>query len=178
MKLGRVLMTLAVAALVTMPASAQQQKQKKRGGMQLSAPARALARIDKLHKSMEGMELSDDQKAAINKIHEELGPKMKKTLDALKEVLTEEQQEAVEQAAKKAKEAGKEGWQFFRAVDAAFKPTDEQKPKIEKLGKQLNQLQLGVTKKIMAVLNDDQKDVLKKKMAARRGGGKNRAKKK
>jgi len=178
MKTVRILLTVAIAMLMTAPLSAQQ-KQKKGARNRLSAPARALARIDKLHKSMEGMELSDDQKEAVKKIHEELGPKMKETLESLKEILTEEQQEAVKQAAEKAKDAGKKGWAFFKAVDAAVKPTDSQKTKLEEVGKKLDTLQKAVTKKIMALLTAEQKETLKKKMAARpRQGAGKRGKKK
>ena len=80
MRTFRILLTVAIAMLMTAPLSAQQNQKKKGAAGQLSAPARALARIDKLHKSMEGMELNDEQKAAVAKIHEEIGPQMKKAL--------------------------------------------------------------------------------------------------
>lgn len=179
MRTARILLTLVIAMVMTAPLSAQQNQKKKGAAGQLSAPARALARIDKLHKSMEGMELNDEQTAAVAKIHEEIGPQMKKALDTLKEILTPEQQEAVEQAVKTAKDAGKEGWAFFRAVDMAVKPTDAQKEKMDKVGKELDTLQKDVTKKIMAVLTAEQKETLKKKMAARqRPGAGKRGKKK
>lgn len=179
MKTVRILLTVAIAMLMTAPLSAQQKQQKKGARHRLSAPARVLARIDKLHKSMEEMELSDDQEEAIKKIHEELGPKMKDALESLKEILSEEQQEAVKQAADKAKAAGKKGWAFFKAVDGAVKPTDAQKKKLEEVGKKLETLQKAVTKKIMALLTAEQKETLKKKMAARpRQGAGKRGKKK
>ena len=160
-------MTLAIAVAVALPAAAQQKKGQKKGrGVRLSVAARALARIDKFHTAMKEMELTDDQKEAIKKIHEEVGSKIKAAMDQLKEILTDQQQEAIEQAAKKAKEAGKKGWQFFRAVDAAVKPTEEQKEKLDKVGKQLLALQKSVAAKINEVLTEEQKETLKKKMAA------------
>ena len=60
-----------------------------------------------------------------------------------------------------------------------IKPTDAQKEKMDKVGKELNTLQKEVTEKIMAVLTAEQKETLKKKMAARqRPGAGKRGKKK
>ena len=179
MRTARILMTLAIAMFLTAPLMAQQKPQKKRAVARLSAPSRVLARLSKLHKTMESLDLSDEQKEAFKKMHEEVGPKMKEALEKVSELLTEEQKTAAKEAAKKAKEAGKEGWALFRSIESAVKLTDAQKEKMEEVGKEMTKLQQTIMKKVTGLLTDEQKQTLRKKMAPRRGkAGGQRGKKK
>jgi hypothetical protein len=167
MRSAHIALALVVGLLIT-SASVAQEKKGKPGRMQLGPAAQAMLRMQMLHEALESVELTEEQKAAHKKLHEEIGPKMKEILDGMKEILTEEQIAAVEEAGKKAKEEGVTGRKMFVMIQSALKLTDEQKEKMTKPGEELLALQKQATKKVMAILTAEQKEKIKAKMAPQR----------
>jgi Spy/CpxP family protein refolding chaperone len=162
MRTARIAMALAIALLITTATVAQE---KKKVRAQLSPVAQAMFRMQTLHEALEGLDLTEEQKAAHTKIHEEIGPKMKEIMDGMKEILTEEQLAAVKEAGEKAKNDGLTGRKLFATVEAAIKLTDEQKEKMVKPGEELAALQRQAAKKVIAILTPEQKEKVQAKMA-------------
>jgi hypothetical protein len=168
MRSAHIALALVVALLVTSASVAQEKKKKKAGAMRLGPAAQAMLRMQMLHEALETVDLTEEQKAAHKKLHEEIGPKMKEILDGMKEILTEEQIATVEETAKKAKDEGITGRKMFVMVESALKLTDEQKEKMAEPGKELLALQRQAMKKVMAMLTPEQKEKMKAKMAPQR----------
>ncbi len=167
MKTAQILLAMLVSLVLTMPLAAADPAAKK---APLSPPAQAMLRMQTFHKALEGLELSEGQKAEVKKIHEEFGPKIKEAFEKLKGVLTEEQQAAADAAAKEAKEAGKEGRAFFLAVQSSIQLTAEQVDKVAEIGEELMALHRDSMKKSLAILTAEQRETIKAKMAP--AGGK------
>ena len=143
----------------------QLEKKKRKGpAVQLSPVSQAMMRMKRLHDAIEGLELTEEQEEKHKKLHEELGPKMKATFEKIDGILTEEQAATAKEAAKAAKEAGKEGRAFFAAVESSIKIDDEQKEKLAAVGKELQAIQRAVMKKIVSSLTPEQKEKLKEKL--------------
>ena len=117
---------------------------------------------------MEKLDLNTEQEAKAAKVREELGPKMMATFEKLQEILTDEQSEAIKEASKKARDAGKKDRALFQAIEASIKLTDEQKEKKAKVDKQLVRLQRQMMKQLRGILTDEQKKTLAKEMAPKR----------
>ena len=167
MRTARIAMALAIALLIT-SATVAQEKKKRAGAARLSPVAQAMMRMHNLHEALEGLDLTEEQKAAHKKLHEEIGPKMKEIMEGMKEILTEEQIAAIKTVGEKAKEDGLKGRKLFATVEAALKLTDEQKEKMVEPGKKLQALQRAAMKKVIANLTPEQKEKIKAKMAPQR----------
>ncbi len=169
MKTVRIALAMAVTLSIAIPAMAQERKgQGKRG--QLSAIGRVMIRMGKLNDTVKGLDLSDEQQEKLKQLREETGPKMGEAFGKLQEILTEEQQNAAKEAAKKAHEAGKEGRDIMLAVQAAVKLTDEQQKKMDALVKEVFMpLSREVTKGIISILTPQQREAVKKAMAPKGG---------
>ena len=124
--------------------------------------------MEVLHEALEGLDLTEEQKAAHKKLHEEMGPKMEAVLEGMKEILTEEQFAKVEEMGKKLKEEGVTGRKKYVMIQNAVKLTDEQKEKLAEPGKKLQALQRQMAKQVMAMLTPEQKEKIKAKMAPQR----------
>ena len=162
MKSVRTVLTLAVALLIAGSALAAE-KRKGKAAKKPPAPAiEALRMIEKL-------DLTADQKAKIEEIRKECGPKVAEAQKKLDEILTAEQRRARAEAAKEAKAAGKKGKEAQQAVDEAMKLTDEQKDKMAEARKAMAALQKEIRGKVMDLLTAEQKENLKK---AQKGGKK------
>jgi Spy/CpxP family protein refolding chaperone len=98
------------------------------------------------------LDLTDDEKAKIMAIRKEYHPKVIKAMEGLQGILTPEQKEAREAALK----AGKKR----RDVISALKLTDEQKEKVEAVGKQVHATVREELGKIKDVLTESHKAVL------------------
>ena len=119
------------------------------------------------------MTLSDEQKTKISELRQEIGPKFKEIMETMDGILTDRQKEARREAVEKANAAGKRGLEMVKEVQAALKLTDEQQKKLEEPLKKLTALQGEFVKKVMGVLNEEQKAELKKALG---GDGKKPAK--
>ncbi len=176
MRTARITLAIAIALLVTVPTVAQEKK--KARGNRLSTVAQAMMRMEKLHDVIKGLDLTVEQKEELKKLHEDHGPKMKEMFGKLEDIVTEEQVATAKAAAEKAKEAGKKGRAFFAAVESSIKLTDEQKKKIDELGKEMLVVQRATVKAVTAILTTEQKTKLKATMAAGRKKVTDRIKKK
>jgi Spy/CpxP family protein refolding chaperone len=98
------------------------------------------------------MDLTDDEKAKIMAIRKEYHPKVVKAMEALEGILTPEQKEAREAALKAGKKRSE--------VISALKLTDEQKEKVQAVGKKVHSAVHEEMGKIKNVLTDSHKAVL------------------
>ena len=166
MRSARIVLTLGVVLLM---ASALAAAPKKGKGKKKKAPrCPAAQRVDRM---LSGLTLTDEQKAKLDEIKKEFGPKLMEVMKKM-DVLTPEQKKARAEAAKAAKAAGKKGKEAREAVEAAVKLTDDQKAKMAEVKKEMGPLQKELTQKVLAVLTPEQKQQLKKA----RGGKKKPAK--
>jgi Spy/CpxP family protein refolding chaperone len=107
--------------------------------------AHAVARLKEL-------DLTDAEMVKIGEIREEFRPKIKKALDGLHGLLTEEQRKARQEALTADKKRTE--------VIASLKLTDEQKGKVEAVGKEVGTLVREEMEKIQAVLTAGQEEKL------------------
>jgi len=104
--------------------------------------------------------LSEAEMTKIEQIHKEFEPKFVKTMEGLKDILTAEQKTAREEGLKTGKKR--------REVIASLKLTDEQKEKVETVGKGLRTLVHEEMEKIRDVLSEGQKEKLQEFKGERR----------
>jgi activator of HSP90 ATPase len=169
MKRVRILLALTIMLMIAMPAAAaQQQQKKKRRAGQLSPTARVMMTMTKLRSAWKELDLTEEQKAKADEVREALGPKMKQAFEKLQEILTDEQTEAIKEAAEKAKAAGKKDRALFQAIESSIKLTDDQKEKKAKVDKQLLKLQRQMMRQLRGILTPEQKETLAKKMWPKR----------
>ena len=166
-QIARVVVLLALVALIAAPLAAQERKRK--GKRQRDGRRGAAAQ---LHKKLAQLDLTAEQKDKIKKIVGEFQPKLKEVTGLVK--LTPEQRKAGTEARKKAMEEGKKGKEVREAVTAAMKLSDQQ---IAAQKKQ-QELMRDLNKAIMEVLTPEQmKKFRKGKDGQRKGkGGKGRKK--
>jgi Spy/CpxP family protein refolding chaperone len=131
-------------------------------------PARPMAAQWEMLKSLD---LTADQKAKLEELKKEYGPKFKEVWQKMDSILTEDQKKARAEARKTAEAAGKKGPEVWKAAQAAVNPTDEQKAKLAEARKAMAALGKEVHEKVMAVLTTEQKEQLKKSRQAMRGRG-------
>ena len=132
------------------------------------------ARIDYMVRSLE---LTDAQKAKIEEIKKEFGPKLKAAQEKQDSILTEEQKKARTEAVQKAREAN-QGFQNLReTIEKAMKLTDEQKKKLEEARKGAEELNTALREKVTSVLTDEQKKKLEasRQQRGNRAGGRGAA---
>ncbi len=98
------------------------------------------------------IDLTDDEVAKITDIRKEFRPKIVKALDNLKGILTPEQAKLREEGLK----AGKSRKEVFASLNL----TDEQKAKVEAVGKEVRVLAKEEIEKMRAVLDPEQQEKL------------------
>ncbi|MGO9108115.1 MAG: Spy/CpxP family protein refolding chaperone [Thermoguttaceae bacterium] len=156
-----------IAAVAT---AAEESKPKAKGkGPRLSPIAQTMLRIDRIKSAVEGLDLSDDQKEKLGKVRDDFEAKRQAIHEKLAEVLTEDQKQVAKDAMESAKQSGKKGRGFYQSLEASLKLTDEQKQKMEPIGKELQTLVDDAMKQVMEVLTPEQKETLQKKIGS---GGK------
>jgi Spy/CpxP family protein refolding chaperone len=106
------------------------------------------------------LDLTGAEMAKFEEIRKEFRPKIAKALKGLKDTLTDEQKRARAEALK----AGKKR----KEVIAALKLTDEQKEKVEAVGKEVGTLVREELEKIRDVLTETQKEKLQQFKGERR----------
>jgi Spy/CpxP family protein refolding chaperone len=95
------------------------------------------------------LDLTDDEKAKISEIRKEFHPKIVKALEGLKGVLSDDQRKEREELLK----AGKSR----REIIASLKLTDDQKAKVESVGKEVHTLLREELEKMRDVLSESQR---------------------
>jgi Spy/CpxP family protein refolding chaperone len=101
---------------------------------------------------LDKLDLTDDEVAKIREIHADFRPQMEKVLEQLQGLLTDDQNKARHQAL----EAGKKR----REVLGTLKLTDEQKQKVQAIGKEVATLARERMEKFRDVLSAGQKEEL------------------
>ncbi len=128
------------------------------------------ARIDFM---VRGLDLTDAQKAKIEDIKKEFGPKFKAAQEKQDSILTDEQKKARTEARQKARES-RESFQNMReTIEKAMKLTDEQKKKLDEARKATEELNTALREKVTSILTDEQKKKLEEARQQRgnRAGG-------
>jgi Spy/CpxP family protein refolding chaperone len=109
---------------------------------------------------MKELDLTEAERTKIEEINKEYSPRIVKAMEGLNGILSAEQKTAREEALK----AGKRRKEIFVALNL----TDDQKEKVEAVGKQLKTLVHEEMEKIREVLSDGQKEKLQDFKAERR----------
>jgi Spy/CpxP family protein refolding chaperone len=109
---------------------------------------------------LEELDLTDSEVAKIAAIREEYRPKIVKAMESLRGLLTDDQRKARDEAL----EAGKKR----REVFAALNLTEEQKEKVEAVGKEVRTLVREELEKMRDVLSEAQKEKLEEFKEERR----------
>jgi Spy/CpxP family protein refolding chaperone len=120
---------------------------------------------------LKGLDLTADQKAKLEELKKEYGPKFKEARQKADSILTEDQKKARSEARKAAQAAGKKGPEVWKDAQAAMKLTDEQKAKLAEARKTGAALGKEVHEKVMALLTPEQKEQLKKAREGMRARG-------
>jgi Spy/CpxP family protein refolding chaperone len=141
-------------------ADAQNEGKKKKGG----DPTAAMA------KKLESVDLTAEQKAKLETINKEHGPKLKDAQAKVDKILTPEQIKARREAQQAAKAAGKKGKEAQDSVNEALKLTAEQKKAMEDADKELKAAQASYNTAVAGILTAEQKE------KAKIGGGKKKNK--
>jgi len=173
MKTVRALLALVVCvAMVGTLAAAEGRKPGARGpggpggGRGLGDPT---ARIDYM---VRDLDLTDAQKASIEEIKKEFGPKLKAAQEKQDSILTEEQKKARAEAFRKARESG-EGFQNMRqTIEKALNLTDAQKKDMEAARKASEDLNRELMNKVTSLLTPEQKEKVEpaRQRRGQRGG--------
>jgi Spy/CpxP family protein refolding chaperone len=101
---------------------------------------------------LDELDLTDAEVAKLSEIRKEFQPKLAKAMEGLKGILNEDQRKAREDALKEGKNR--------REVFQSLKLSDEQKEKVEAVGKDLRGLVHDELTQMRDVLNDSQKEKL------------------
>ena len=154
MRTARIALALVVALLITCPVLAAGKK----CAAKKAAACPAAQLVDKM---VQGLTLTDAQKASLADVKKEYGPKLVAAIKKM-DVKTPEQKKAGAEAAKEAKAAGKKGKEVAQAVAAAVTLTDAQKTQLADAKKAKGALEKDLRKKVLAALTPEQKQELKK----------------
>jgi Spy/CpxP family protein refolding chaperone len=110
-----------------------------------------------IQKMLEGLTLTEGQKAKLEEVAKQFNPRMIAVLQKL-DVLTPEQTKARQDAIKAARAVGKQGKDIQDAIDAAVQLTDEQKARQAKGKRELDDLNKQLLDEMMAVLTPEQQE--------------------
>jgi Spy/CpxP family protein refolding chaperone len=113
-------------------------------------------------------EPSEAQKAGLQALQEELGPKLIELTEKQATLLTDERRLARDAAYKEARESGKDREATMQAVDAALKMTEAEKAQLAETEQGLRALHEQIREKVMALLTPEQKAEFEKRAGARR----------
>lgn len=167
MRKVRLALILVVALLMASPLLAGEKKAGK-GGKKKADRCPVAERT----KYLEGMTLTDEQKAKFEKIKQEFVPKLTEAQLKVDSVYTPEQKKARQEAAKAAKQAGKSSKEIHEAVNEAVKLTDEQKTKLADAKKELSAVDKDLQAAVKAILTPEQQKEIKKAHRAKKKEGK------
>ena len=157
MKMGRQLFVLVMALLIASPLMAQEPK---KAAAKKTPPCPAAQRIEQWTK---GLSLTDEQKAKLDPVKKEFGPKLMDLMKKREAIFTAEQKQARGEALKAAAKEGKKGHDFYAAGEAAVTLSEEQKPKVAEVKKEIGQVEKDFScAALMDVLTPEQQEQVKK----------------
>lgn len=145
-------LSLALVCLLAVPLCAADEKKKKK-----KAKGPAAVKVPK------GVELTDAQQEQVAALEKEYGPKIAELRQKLGSIMTDEQRQAQQVAAKAAKEAGKKGKELKQAVQAAVQLTDAQQEQLKEVRQEMRSLMKEARGKLLDLLTDEQKSQIKGK---------------
>jgi hypothetical protein len=154
--MSRVLVALAVAALLA--GSAVAQDAKKPGGQK--SP-----KVPAIFNFPAEIQLSEEQQAKLKELITQFQPKLQELAKKSGSVLTAEQRQAEKDVRAKAKAEGKKGKEIEALVKEALKLTAEQQATMDLLAKEKAQLTNQINEAKLALLTEEQKAKLPKKGA-------------
>jgi len=161
MKTLRTCVMLAVAVMVALPVLAADKKPTAKKAPK--CPAAAF-----VEQMLQGLTLTDEQKAKLGEIQKEFGPKLVEAGKKRAAILTAEQRKAEAAARKAAMAEGKKGKDVMQAVLDAVKPTDEQKAKLAEVQKERGAVEKCLREKVMGVLTPEQQKKFQKPHAKKK----------
>jgi Spy/CpxP family protein refolding chaperone len=167
MRVLRVVLVLLVALVIASPVLAQEKKRGKKGER-----GGARGAFDPMARLLEGLDLTDEQKAKVAEVRKEFGPKLAEFQKKSDGILTDEQKKDRAEAMKEAKSAGKSPRESYQAVQEAMKLTDEQKSQMREIGKERGGVEKEMRSKIMEILTPEQREQVEKKIQELKKGGK------
>jgi len=172
MKSLKIAAVTTIAFLITAVAMAQDNAPKAKGkGTRLGPISRTMLRIDRIKTAVEGLDLNDEQKDKLCKIRDDFEAKKGAVIAKIGDVLTDEQKQSAKEAFDKDK-SEKKARAFYQSLEASLKLTDEQKQKLEPIGKELQSLVSDTLKQVTGVLTSEQKEKLQPTIAPRGKKGK------
>ncbi len=176
MRTARDVLVLALVLAMAAPLMAQREGRRREG--KKPRPEKKEPRPFMFQGLLKEIELTAEQKAKLEQLKKEMGPKLMEARKKMQGIFTQEQRKARAEAQKAAKAAGKKGREIRAALEAAVKLTEEQKAKLAAAKKAAGELQKQVREKIMALLTPEQKEAIKERMKKLRQEGKKRGEKK
>jgi len=151
MRTTRILSTLALAVVLTVPAFAQEKaKGKKRRGRQPQA-------IGALNKSLQKANLTEEQQKKVKEIFAKYAAKLKEVNQERTQLIGAETLKKMNAARKKAQQDGKKGKALQEAALSAAGLTGEKLEKFNAIRKKNTSVTLELKKEIVALLTDEQK---------------------
>jgi Spy/CpxP family protein refolding chaperone len=155
MRAVRVALILAVALLMVCPVLAQEKKKERKRGP---------GAFDPIQMMLQGLTLTDEQKAKVEDVKKEFAPKLAEAAKNA-DVLTPDQKKARDEATKKARDEGKSRREVAAAAADAVKLTDEQKTKRDEARKAMRAVGEQYRAKVIEILTPEQKAEVEKRMA-------------
>ena len=166
MKTLKISMATAIGVLIAATALAADQgkPQGKDKGPKLSLVAQTMLKIEHFKSAVGTLDLNEDQKEKLGKVRDDFEAKQKAIHEKIAALLTDDQKQIAKDAMENAKQAGKMGRDVFQKLEASLKLTDEQKQKIEPIGKEFQGLANDAMKQVMDLLTPEQKEKLQQKL--------------
>lgn len=170
---------VGIVLFAAMAVAAEDGKPKeKRKGPKLNPIVETLLRIERIKAAVEGLDLSQEQQEKLAAIRDGFEAKRQAIQDKIGNFLTDEQRRIGQEKLESLKQAGPLGREAYQKLEEALKLTDEQKQKIEPLGKELRGLVDSTMKQVMDVLTPEQREKVQQKLGMVKKGEKKEKKEK
>jgi hypothetical protein len=113
--------------------------------------------------------LTDEQKAGLKSLHEELGPKLAELSEKRAAIMTAERQAALEAAQKTARESNLDRQAAGDAIKAALNLSEAEKTQLAEIEQSQRDLYQQIQDRKLALLTAEQKEELQKRVGVGRG---------
>ncbi len=109
-----------------------------------------------------GIELSEDQKSEVEALNQKWAPEFVEIRKEASQVITKEQKKLRGQAVKVARDSGKKGIEFKKAVEEAIGMTPEQVAEQDEVNKKMAKINKDIRTELYALFTEEQLASLKK----------------
>jgi Spy/CpxP family protein refolding chaperone len=170
---ARLVLTLAVAAILVAPLAAQEGKKKKKKGKKKAQQTAPAFRIPNT------IQLDEGQEKKLAELRKQYTPKLQSLNEERQQIVSREKMQEANRARREARQAGKNRREVNDAFVNALGLSDDQKTKWEGLQKKQQELNQEVRGKIAEFLTAEQKESFNigKKKAKKKGKKKGKKKK-